>query len=157
MIRWRLGRRDDVAAVVAMLADDILGAKRETAGLSRYLAAFDAMAAEAGNQLVVGEDAASEVVACYQITFISGLSLSAARRAQIEGVRVRTDRRGQGIGTALVQDAEARARQAGCSLLQLNTNASRSDARRFYEAHGFVPSHVGFKKAIGPTLTARLP
>lgn len=152
MIRWREGRRDDVATAVAMLADDVLGAGRETAALDRYLAAFDAMQAEGNNRLIVGETGAEtggEIVAIYQITFISGLSLSAARRAQIEGVRVSATVRGQGVGAALVADAEARARAAGCALLQLTSNATREDALRFYQARGFVPSHIGFKKALG--------
>jgi GNAT superfamily N-acetyltransferase len=50
----------------------------------------------------------------------------------------------------LLADAEARARAAGCTLLQLTSNATRQDALRFYEAQGFVASHVGFKKALGP-------
>ena len=133
MILWREGRRDDVAAAVAMLADDVLGAGRETAALESYLAAFDAMQAEGNNRLIVGEtggetagETGGEIVAVYQITFISGLSL----------------------GAALVADAEARAREAGCSLLQLTSNASRKDALRFYEAQGYTPSHIGFKKPL---------
>ena len=147
MIRWRAARREDVAAVVAMLADDVLGAARETAGLETYLAAFDAMAAEGNNRLIVGEGP-DGIVATYQITIISGLSLSAARRAQIEGVRVRSALRGTGIGRQLVADAEARARAASCSLLQLNANTTRAEARRFYESQGFVASHVGFKRYL---------
>lgn len=147
MIRWRPATRDDVAAVVALLADDVLGARRETAGLGSYRAAFDAMLAEAGNQLIVGEGA-DAIVATYQITFISSLSLGATRRAQIEAVRVRAAARGQGVGAALVADAEARARAAGCTLLQLTSNATRADALRFYEGQGFVASHVGFKKVL---------
>jgi GNAT superfamily N-acetyltransferase len=152
VIRWRPGRRADVAAVVALLADDVLGAMRETADLDTYLTAFDVMAAEGGNQLIVGERAASAgtggIVATYQITIISGLSLGAARRAQIEAVRVRAAVRGQGVGAALIADAEARARAAGCTLLQLTSNATRDDALRFYEARGFVASHVGLKKSL---------
>lgn len=153
MIRWRDATRDDVASVVEMLADDVLGAGRERAGLDAYLAAFDAMMAEPGNRVIVAEDesggeAGGEIVATYQITFMSGLSLGAARRAQIESVRVRSDRRGQGLGEALIADAETRARAAGCSLLQLTSNATRADALRFYEAQGYVASHVGFKKPL---------
>ena len=106
MIRWREGRREDVAAVVAMLADDVLGAGRETAALASYLAAFDAMAAEGNNRLIVAGEAGA-ILATYQIAFLSGLSLGAARRAQIEGVRVSAAARGQGLGPALLADAEA--------------------------------------------------
>lgn len=146
-VRFRQATRDDIARVVAMLADDMLGASRERADHTAYLAAFDAMRAEGNNLLIVGEDA-GELVATYQITFISGISLGAARRAQIEGVRVASDTRGKGIGAALLADAEARARAAGCVLIQLTTNATRKDALRFYEGHGFEASHVGFKRSL---------
>nr|WP_233253365.1 GNAT family N-acetyltransferase [Paracoccus binzhouensis] len=129
------------------MRDDMLGQAREGDDFAPYLAAWEAMQAEPGNQLIVGM-IGDEVVACYQITFISGLSLSAARRAQIEGVRVRPDLRGQRIGAALIGDAEARARAAGCALLQFTTNRSRADAHRFYDKLGFTPSHIGYKKFL---------
>lgn len=146
-VAFREATRADVARIVAMLADDVLGAGREQADLAVYHAAFETMRAEGNNLLIVGE-AEGEIVATYQITFISGLSLSAARRAQIEAVRVAAKTRGHGLGAALLADAEARARAAGCTLIQLTSNATRTDALRFYERHGFTPSHVGFKKSI---------
>ncbi|WP_138934588.1 GNAT family N-acetyltransferase [Roseovarius arcticus] len=148
MIEFRTARREDVAEVVALLADDVLGAAREAGDLAPYLAAFDHMAGEAGNTLIVGTDAAGGVIATYQITFIIGLSLRAARRAQIESVRVAGSMRGQGIGRQMFADAIARARNEGCALVQLTMNAQRADANRFYESLGFVPSHTGFKLAL---------
>ena len=144
---WREAEPQDVAAVVALLRDDILGQGRELVDLSRYEAAFRAMQAENCNDLIVGEEA-GQVVACYQITFLSGLSLSASRRAQIESLRVASDLRGQGIGAKMIADAEARARAAGCSLMQFTSNQSRSAAHRFYERLGFTPSHIGYKKSL---------
>ena len=146
-LTFRPVTRADVPAVVALLADDVLGRGRESAELAPYLAAFDAMQAEGGNQLIVGE-AGDQVLATYQLTVISGLSQSAARRAQIEAVRVDASLRGQGAGAALMADAEARARAAGASLMQLTSNASRTDAHRFYERLGYAPSHIGFKKPL---------
>ena len=144
---WREATRADVPAVVALLADDMLGHGRESAGVAPYLAAFDAMQEEGGNRLIAAEQD-GRVVACYQLTLISGLSLTAARRAQVEGVRVAADLRGRGLGAALMADAEARARAAGCQLIQLTTNATRTDAHRFYARLGFTPSHIGFKKPL---------
>jgi len=138
----------DVAAVVALLADDALGAARETADLETYRAAFARMQTEGTNRLIVGEDDTGRIVATYQITVISGLSLRAARRALIESVRVAADLRGQGIGALLMADAEARARAAGCRLMQLTTHASRKDAHRFYDRLGFTPSHIGYKRDL---------
>ena len=146
-LTFRPARRADVPAVVALLADDVLGRGRESGQLAPYLAAFDAMQAEGGNQLIVGE-AGDRVLATYQLTVISGLSLSAARRAQIEAVRVDASLRGQGAGAALMADAEVRARAAGATLMQLTSNASREDAHRFYERLGYAPSHIGFKKPL---------
>ena len=146
-VAFREATRADVPAVLALLEDDHLGAAREGADLQRYFAAFDAMAAEGGNRLIVGERV-GVVVATYQLTFIAGLSLRATRRAQVESVRVASDLRGGGIGAVMLADAEARARAAGCGLIQLTMNTSRKDAWRFYERIGFEPSHVGFKKSL---------
>ena len=66
----------------------------------------------------------------------------------IAHVRVAADRRGQGLGAALIADAEARARASGAVLLQFTTNAARTDAHRFYRRLGFTPSHIGFKKPL---------
>ncbi|MFV0360757.1 GNAT family N-acetyltransferase [Tropicimonas sp.] len=145
---WRAARRGDVPAVAALLADDMLGQGRECPDPAPYLAAFDAMLAEGGNMLIVGE-LEGRIVATYQLTLISGLSLKAARRAQVESVRVASDCRGRGLGTAMFADAEARARAAGCTLMQLTSNARRDRARAFYERLGFTPSHVGFKRPLG--------
>lgn len=148
MIRWRFATRDDVAAIVALLADDPLGAGREKVELSPYLAAFEAMQRDAGNHLIVGEQDGA-VVATYQITFIYGLSLNATRRAQVEAVRVAAHLRSQGIGAGLFADAEARARAEGCGVIQLTSNATRKRAHDFYLGLGFAASHTGFKKQLG--------
>lgn len=147
-LSFREAVRGDIPEVVALLADDILGAGREGDDLARYEAAFDGMAGEGGNSLIVGVDAEGRVRATYQFTLISGLSLNATRRAQIEGVRIAADQRGQGQGHAMFADAEARARAAGCGLIQLTMNAVRTDSHRFYEQLGFTPSHIGFKRYL---------
>ncbi len=144
---WRAATAADVPAVVALLRDDVLGQGREAEDLAPYLAAFAEMAREGNNHLIVAE-AEGAVIACYQITFISGLSLSASRRAQIEGVRVAASLRGQGVGAQLIEDAESRARGAGCVLLQFTSNKSRGGAHRFNQRLGFTPSHIGYKKSL---------
>lgn len=146
-ITFRPATRNEVADVVALLEDDMLGATREGLDLADYRAAFDRMTEEAANHLIVGiQD--DRIVATYQITFISGLSLRAARRAQIESVRVASDLRGQGVGHRLIEDAVTRAKAAGCSLIQLTMNKSRTDSARFYQSLGFTPSHIGYKRSL---------
>lgn len=147
MIRFRAAGEADVGAVVSLLTDDVLGAARERQDAAAYLQAFRQMQAEGNNHLIVGEQA-GQIVATYQITFIAGLSLGAARRAQVESVRVASDLRGQGIGALLMADAEQRARAAGCRLIQLTTNRTRTEAHRFYERLGFTASHIGYKRQL---------
>ena len=147
-VTFREATREDMPEVVAMLTDDVLGQGRELADLNPYLKAFDAMQSEGGNLVIVGVDAENEIIATCQLTIISGLSLSAARRAQIESVRVASHMRGHGIGEQMFADVEARARAAGCRLIQLTMNAQRTESHRFYERLGFTPSHIGFKRYL---------
>ncbi len=149
-LAFRDATRDDVPAIVAMLRDDALGAARETAGMEDYLAAFDGVAADPTTTIVVAEaaEAPGRLLATFQITVLSGLSLRAARRAQIESVRVAAGHRSHGIGAEVMAEAERRARAAGCSLMQLTTHASRIRAHAFYERLGFTPSHIGYKRTL---------
>ncbi len=144
---FRLAEAGDVPAIVALLRDDALGQAREGLEIGDYIAAFEQMQTEGHNHLIVGERG-GRIVATYQLTFIRGLSLRAARRAQIESVRVAGDMRGQQIGEAMMADAEARARAAGCTLMQLTMNATRTDSARFYQRVGFTPSHIGYKRDL---------
>jgi GNAT superfamily N-acetyltransferase len=141
----RPATRDDVPAIVAMLADDPLGAAREDLGDPQtYDAAYDRVVADPGQHLVVAERGGS-IVGTLQLSVIPGLSRRGATRSIIEGVRVARDERGSGIGTELVTWAVEESRRLGCTLVQLTSDASRTDARRFYERLGFAASHVGFK------------
>ena len=134
----------DVDAIVAMLADDPLGARREKPGDPSYLKAFEVIAADPHQYLAVAE-AGGEVVGTLQLTFTSGLSRLGMTRATVEAVRVRSDQRGNGLGERLMRWAIDEARARGCGLVQLTTDASRVDAHRFYERLGFTASHVGMK------------
>ncbi|AWL33416.1 GNAT family N-acetyltransferase [Streptomyces albidoflavus] len=141
----RRAEASDVAAIVAMLADDPLGATRESPDdLTPYLAAHTRLAADPNQHLVVAERA-GKVVGTLQLTLIPGLSRRAATRSLIEGVRVHADERGSGLGTLLIEWAVETSRAEGCQLVQLTSDATREDAHRFYERLGFVASHVGFK------------
>jgi GNAT superfamily N-acetyltransferase len=66
----------------------------------------------------------------------------------VEAVRVRADHRGRGVGRELMLHAIERARERGCTLVQLMSNARRGDAHRFYDSLGFVESHKGFRLLI---------
>jgi GNAT superfamily N-acetyltransferase len=135
----------DVPDLVAMLADDPLGAAREDPGdLQPYLRALAAIDADPAHLLLVAEQDGA-VVGTLQLTVLPGLDRRGAPRAQIEAVRVRADHRGGGLGRAMATWALEEARRRGCALAQLTSDRSRTDAHRFWAALGFTPSHVGFK------------
>ncbi len=138
----------DVPAIVAMLADDPLGAAREgDPGDAGYRMAFLEITADPQQKLVVGVQR-GEVVATLQLTVIPGLSRRGARRALIEAVRVRGDLRGTGLGRQLIQWAIDEARGQRCAMIQLTSDRSRTDAHRFYESLGFEATHLGMKLAL---------
>ncbi len=113
-----LVRRADLAAIVALLADD--------PGLPldpRYATAFDAIAA-GPNQLLAAATIDGAVVGTLHLTFSPGL------------------------GRQLLAWTVGQSRARGCDLVQLATDRSRTDAHRFYERAGFTASHIGYKLAL---------
>ncbi len=146
-ITFRPARRQDVARIVQLLADDPLGAGRERFEdplPNDYYAAFDRIEASEGNILAVAERDGA-VVGCLQMTLIPGLSNQGADLALIEGVRVDTSLRSQGVGAQLIQWALDTARARGCQAVELFSHKTRTDAHRFYDRLGFDQSHVGYR------------
>lgn len=139
---------DDIPAIVAMLAHDPLGAQRESPDdLTPYLPAFERLAADPNQHLVVAVRE-GRVVGTLQLTIVPGLSRKGATRSIIEAVRVHADERGGGLGTRFIEWAVDESRRQGCQLVQLTSDATRTDAHRFYERLGFTASHVGFKMQL---------
>jgi ribosomal protein S18 acetylase RimI-like enzyme len=141
----RPARREDVAAIVAMLADDHLGSARERVEdplPAVYYEAFARVERDQNIQLVVAERE-GRVVGCLQLAILPGLSSQGGRRGLLEDVRVASDCRSRGIGEQLVQWAVTEAKARGCNLVELLTHQTRTDAQRFYKRLGFTASHVG--------------
>ncbi|HYI24847.1 MAG TPA: GNAT family N-acetyltransferase, partial [Thermomicrobiales bacterium] len=102
-VTFRRATEADIPAIVAMLADDPLGATRESPDdLEPYRAAFAAIDANT-NQVLIAAERDGEVVGTGQLTMMPGLSHRGMWRAEIEAVRVRSDQRGSGLGTALIE------------------------------------------------------
>ena len=150
MIEFRRAQAFDLPDIVAMLADDPLGAGREDASLPLargYVDAFNAIDVDPNQLLAVAVDG-GEVIGTLQITFLAGLSRKGAWRGQIEAVRIASQRRSGGIGRQMIEWAIGECRARGCGLVQLTTDRSRADAHRFYEDLGFTGSHLGYKKTL---------
>jgi ribosomal protein S18 acetylase RimI-like enzyme len=140
----------DVPAIVALLADDELGSQRELTGTpldQRYVDAFKAIEADANQRLVVVADG-DEIIGTLQLSFIPGIARMGSWRGQIEAVRIAAHRRDSGLGQKMFEWAISECRSRGCSLVQLTTDKSRTDAHRFYEKLGFKASHEGYKLGL---------
>ncbi len=143
----------DLDAIVALLADDPLSQHRgdEPGGADLgYREGFAEIGTDPSNALIVLEDD-GVVIGTMQLTRLPGLSRGGASRLQIEGVRVRGDRRSGGFGGAMIRWAtDVAAPSVGARMVQLTSDASRTAAHAFYERLGFTPSHIGFKRAVPP-------
>ncbi len=147
----RPARREDVAAIVALLADDGLGAGREVVSdppLSAYFEAFDKLAANPRSLLAAAEDSDGMVVGTLQLTFIPGLSNQGAELSLISAVRISSGLRGRGLGQQMMHWAMDEARRRGCRHMELFSHSSRVDAHRFYERLGFALSHAGMRREL---------
>ena len=146
-IEFRRALAGDLVSIVELLANDPLGAQRERLQSplpASYAAAFAAIDRDPNQELVVAcRDRA--VVGVMQLTFLPYLTYVGGWRAQIEGVRIAAHERSQGLGRQMIQWAIERARARGCHMVQLTTDKTRPEAKRFYDALGFVASHEGMK------------
>ena len=144
--RLRRAVRADLPALLAMLADDQLGATREDPGdADAYESAFAVIDGDPAQVLAVATAADDMPVGMMQITYIPGLARRGALRSQIESVRVAEAHRGRGLGGAMIRWAVDEARRRDCALVQLTSDKRRTDAHRFYDRLGFANSHEGFK------------
>lgn len=149
-IVFRIARREDVAAIVRMLADDELGSQREVYDEplpESYYTAFEQLDQDANHELAVAESS-GKVVGTLHLMFLPSLSYQGGVRAQIESVRVDRECQNKGIGSRMMKWAIERARQRGAHIVQLTTHNSRADAHRFYERLGFKGSHLGMKLSL---------
>ena len=146
-LSYRNAAEDDLPTLVTMLGDDDLGSKREDLSMplnSKYIDAFNSISSDPNNDLIVAcyND---NIIGMLQLTFIPYLTYKGSWRCLIEGVRIHSKHRGQGLGKKLFELAISRAQERNCHLIQLTSDKTRIEALRFYESLGFVASHEGFK------------
>lgn len=147
MISFRQATQTDLPVIIQLLADDPLGQLREQPSdplPPSYYQAFEVIDQDPNQELMVVVEA-EEIIGTFQMTFIQYLNYQGSSRSMIESVRVRKDKRGQKIGEKIILWAIDRSKSKGVKMLQLTSDKKRPDAIRFYERHGFVASHEGFK------------
>ncbi|MBD8663474.1 GNAT family N-acetyltransferase [Rhizobium sp. CFBP 8752] len=143
----RRARESDLSQLIAMFAADDVGGHGDTTDADAYddyLRAFNMIDASQNEQLFVVERD-GDVVGTFQILFNRTLTGRGSLSMIIEAVQTRPDMRGQGIGAQMIGYAIEEAKRRECRLVQLTSNAARTDAHRFYERLGFAKSHAGFK------------
>lgn len=109
-----------------------------------YRRVFAEISASSGHELLVAEEQ-GEVAGSVVFLIVPNLSHGALPRALVENLVV--DRRYQrkGLGRLLMEYAIARAKEAGCYKLALESNKKRREAHRFYSSLGFKASAHGFR------------
>jgi len=138
---------DDLPAIIRLLAEDFLGSRRERLENplpESYTKAFREIESDPNNELIVAE-LNGEIIGTLQLNYTPSLSFRGSKRSTVESVRVDARYRGQGIGREMMLWAIERAREKGCTSMQLTSHKERKDAHRFYEKLGFKATHVGMK------------
>jgi GNAT superfamily N-acetyltransferase len=143
---------DDLDDLMSLLSDDPISAARGDVAAAEdrpvYAGALRAVLDDPANALLVATDG-SGVIGTMQLTRIPGMARRGSSRLLVEAVRVRSAVRSGGIGSALMQwVTDVAARDLGTPLVQLTSDADRTDAHRFYERLGFSASHLGFKYRV---------
>ena len=82
------------------------------------------------------EGLAGICVVCYAISTSMGSVV-----AKLDDVSVKADRRGQGIGTALLEQLKEQLRKESVMRIDVAVHLDNPEARRFYENLGFVALH----------------
>jgi len=145
-ISTRRATTSDLPRLVELLQQLSLEEPRESPDepLDAYRRAFARIDGDPNQQLLVAESE-GRVVRTLVVVVIANLSHRGKPWAVVENVVVDAAVRGRGVGEALLREAEAIARAAGCFKLSLTSNKRRDDAHRFYGRLGFRATHEGFR------------
>jgi len=92
----------------------------------------DTVYLDAGGEFVVGE-LKGEIVA------MGGLRRTGPEDGEITRMRVKPEYQRRGLGKAILEALEIRARELGIRVLHLETTVIQQQAQRFYEQHGYQP------------------
>lgn len=145
----RAGRPDD-AKRLAVLATQVWLHTYATAGISDDIAgyALSELTAQKLSASLIGPESGVLVAECAEhlvgyavVKFGTACAFSAAHVAELQTLYVQEHFIGCGVGQALLQAAQALARQRSDSVLWLTVNAKNDHAISFYAHHGY--SRVG--------------
>ena len=128
---------DDLPAVVRLLAQ-----MHEVPSAVPDVATWTRMLAQDGRTVLLAE-LDEDPVGTADLTIAPGLIHGARARASVDYVVVDREHRREGVGRALMDECERRARAAECYEVLLMSGDHRLEAHRFYEALGYERCATG--------------
>ena len=147
--RIEIARKEQLPAIVALLADDAIGALLEDpSAVDVYQRAFDDMAQNPHSEIYVALDDAGDVVGCVQMSVAQFLVHRGEKRVEIAGLRINRKLRRSGLGAKLLRHVMEEGRRRGATVAQFTSNKARQEAHMFYERMGFKASHDGYKISL---------
>lgn len=99
-----------------------------------------------GSLLVARTDNA--VVGFTNVGLEDGALDSDATRGIVHNLYVEPGARGEGVGSALLDAAEALLRDRGADVIAIEAMADNADARRLYRRRGYDPHRVQFERSV---------
>jgi len=139
---------DVIPASMVLQGGSLTPEVEDEASADAYWSAVEETRRRRGDVLVA--EVNGEVVGVCQVLIFQHFQHAGGWCCELESVHVRSDQRGRGIGSKLLQVAEALARREGCYRVQLTSRNVRLDAHRFYTTNGFEQTSQGFKKRLDP-------
>lgn len=100
------------------------------------------------NQALLVADLLGELCGMVALDFMYYLPLGRVT-CRITTLVVADSQRGQGLGQALVREAECRARAIGAARIEVSSADHRSEAHAFYRACGYEQGSQRFVKRLG--------
>ncbi|MEW2429562.1 GNAT family N-acetyltransferase [Micromonospora sp. NPDC047644] len=116
----------------------------------RLATAWRDLHAQAGRRLLLAV-AGDTFVGTLDTVVVPNLTHGARPYMVVENVVVTSGWRRRGVARALMLAALDEATAAGCYKVQLVSNATRTDAHRFYASLGFAQSALGYRRYLTTT------
>ncbi|KZN23617.1 GNAT family N-acetyltransferase [Haladaptatus sp. R4] len=132
--RWVELAQDQRTYDSHILADENRGAVRDS--IARHII-------EDG--LLVARD--SGIVGFVMFELQTGLYQQTTTRGLIQNVYVAPSHRNEGVGSALLDEAEALLAERGAEVFSLDVMARNENARRLYENRGYEPHRIEMEKS----------